>query len=81
MVQLLLKESECIVREIAIQIEIEISNDYIRTGSRKCKQLEEKHLKFRFRQKLENRRAKKWKKFKGCLRKEKYDGVVQERGN
>ena len=69
MVQLLLKESERIVREIEIQIEIEISNDYTRTGSRKRKQLDEKHLKFR--QKLENRQAKKWKKFKGCSKERK----------
>ena len=62
LVQLLLKESERIVNEIEIQIEIEISKDHIKTGSTKRKQLEEKHLKFR--QQLENRRAKKWKKFK-----------------
>ena len=79
LVQLLLKESECTVKEIEIQIEIEISNDYTTTGSTKRKQLEEKHLKFR--QQLENRRAKKWKKFKERSRKEKYDGVVQERRN
>ena len=47
LVQLLLKESERIVNEIEIQIEIEISKDHIKTGSTKCKQLEEKHLKFR----------------------------------
>ena len=79
MVQLLLKESERIVNEIEIQIEMEISNDYTTTGSTKRKQLEENHLKFR--QQLENREAKKWKKFKKSSRKEKYDGVVQERGN
>ena len=62
LVQFLLKESERIVKEIEIQIQIEISNDHITTGSTKRKQLEEKHLKFR--QQLENRRAKKWKKFK-----------------
>ena len=47
LVQLLLKESERIVNEIEIQIEIEISKDHIKTGSTKRKQLEEKHLKFR----------------------------------
>ena len=47
LVQLLLKESERIVKEIEIQIQIEISNDHITTGSTKRKQLEEKHLKFR----------------------------------
>ena len=45
----------------------------------KRKQLEEKHVKFR--QQLENRRAKKWKKFKERPRKETYDGVIQENGN
>ena len=44
---MLLKESERIVNEIEIQIEIEISKDHIKTGSTKRKQLEEKHLKFR----------------------------------
>ena len=44
LVQLLLKESELIVNEIEIQIEIEISNDHTTTGSTKRKQLEEKHL-------------------------------------
>ena len=77
MVQLFLKESERNVKEIEIQIEIEISNDYTTTGSTKRKQLEGKHLKFR--QQLENRRAKKWKKFKKRSRKEKYDGTIQER--
>ena len=47
LVQLLLKESERIVNEIEIQIEIEISKDHIKTGSTKRKQLEEKHLQFR----------------------------------
>ena len=79
LVQLLLKESEPIVNEIEIQIETEISNDHTTTRSTKCKQLEEKHLKFR--QLLENRRAKKWKKFKERSRKEKCNGVAQERGN
>ena len=79
MAQLLLKESERIINEIEIKIEKEIGNDHITTGSTKRKQLEEKHLKFI--QQLENRRAKKWKKFKERSRKEKYDGVVQERGN
>ena len=79
LVQLLLKESERIVNEIEIQIEIEISNDHITTGNTKRKKLEEKHLMFR--QQLENRRAKKWKKFKERSRKEKCDGVAQERGN
>ena len=37
------------------------------------------HLKFR--EQLQNRRAKKWKKFKERLRKEKYNGDVQEREN
>ena len=78
-VQLLLKKSECVINEIEIQIEIEISNDHITTSSTKHKQLEEKHLKFR--KQLENRQAKKWKKFKECSRKEKCDGVAQERGN
>ena len=79
LVQLLLKESELIVNEIEIQIEIEISNDHTATGSTKRKQLEEKHLTFR--QQLENKRARKWKKFKERLRKDMCDGVVQERGN
>ena len=47
LVQLLLKESEHIISKIKIQIEIKISNDHIKTGSTKHKQLEEKHLKFR----------------------------------
>ena len=47
LVQLLLKESERIVNEIEIQIEIEISKDHIKTGSTKHKQLGEKHLKYR----------------------------------
>ena len=79
MAQLLLKESERIINEIEIKIEKEIGNDHITTGSTKRKQLEEKHLKFI--QQLENRRVKKWKKFKERSRKEKYDGAVQERGN
>ena len=79
LVQLLLKESDRIVNEIEIQIEIEISNDHITTSNTKRKKLEEKHLLFR--QQLENRRAKKWKKFKERSRKEKCDGVAQERGN
>ena len=79
LVQLLLKESDRIVNEIEIQIEIEISNDHITTGNTKRKKLEKKHLLFR--QQLENRRAKKWKKFKERSRKEKCDGVAQERGN
>ena len=78
-VQLLLKKSECIINKIKIQIEIEISNYHINTGSTKHKRLEEKHLKFR--KQLEKRQAKKWKKFKECSRKEKCDGVAQERGN
>ena len=45
------------------------------------KQLQEKHLKFRQQLEPENRWAKKWKKFRERLRKEKYDGVVQERAN
>ena len=57
LVQLLLKESELIVNEIEIQIEIEISNNLAITGSAKRQQLEEKYLQFR--QLLENRRAKK----------------------
>ena len=77
LVQLLSKESERIVKEIEIQIETEISNDYTTTGST-SKQLKEKHLKFR--QQSENRRAKKWKKFKERSRKGKYDGVVQQKG-
>ena len=44
-------------------------------------QLEEKLLKFRQQLELENRWAKKWKKFREHSRKEKYDGVVQERAN
>ena len=67
------------MNEIEIQIDREISNDYTTTGSTKRKQLEEKYLKFR--QELENRRAKKWKKFKQHSKKEKCDGVVQEREN
>ena len=47
LVQLLLKESERIVNEIEIQIEIEISKDHIKTGGTKRKQLQEKHLKYR----------------------------------
>ena len=47
LVQLLLKESERIVNEIEIQIEIEISKDHIKTGGTNRKQLEEKHLKYR----------------------------------
>ena len=47
LVQLLLKESEYIINKTKIQIEIKISNDPIKTGSTKHKQLEEKHLKFR----------------------------------
>ena len=53
LVQFLLNESQHIVNEIGVQIKIEISNDYATTGSTKCKQLEEKHLKLR--QELENR--------------------------
>ena len=79
LVQLLLQESERNVNEIETQIEIETSNDYKTSGSIKRKQLEEKHVKFR--QQLENRRAKKWKKFKERPRKETYDGVIQEKGN
>ena len=79
LVQLLLKESKRIINETGIQIEVDISNDYTTTGSTKYKQLEEKYLKFR--QQLEKRQASKWKKFKERSRKEKYDGVVQERGN
>ena len=79
MVKLLLKESERIVNEIEIEMKIENSNDHTTVGSTKRKQLGEKHLQFR--QQLENRRAKKWKKFKECLRKEKCNGVAQERGN
>ena len=45
------------------------------------KQLQEKHLKFRQQLELENRWAKKWKKLGEHLRKEKYDGVVQEKAN
>ena len=71
---MLLKESERIVNEIEIQMEIEISNDHNTTGSTKRKQLEEKHLKFR--QQLQNGWAKKWKKFKERLRKEKCNGVA-----
>ena len=56
LVQLLLKESDRIVNEIEIQIEIEISNDHITTGNTKRKKLEEKHLLFR--QQLENRRER-----------------------
>ena len=55
-VQLLLKKSECVINEIEIQIEIEISNDHITTGNTKRKKLEEKHLLFR--QQLENRRER-----------------------
>ena len=62
-----------------MQIAIQISNYYTATGSTKCKQPEEKHLKFR--QQLENRRAKNCKKYKKRSRKVKYDEVVQERGN
>ena len=72
-------QSERIINEIEIQVKIEISNGHITTGSTKQKQLEERHLKFR--QQLENRRAKKWKEFKKRSRKEKCDEVAQERGN
>ena len=34
-----------------------------------------------FRQLLESRRAKKWKELKELFRREKYDGIDQERGN
>ena len=47
----------------------------------KKKQLQEKHLKFRQQLEPENRWAKKWKKLGERLRKEKYDGVVQEKAN
>ena len=57
LVRLLLKESELIVNEAEIQIEIEISNNLAIIGSAKRQQLEEKYLQFR--QPLENRRAKK----------------------
>ena len=57
LVQLLIKESERMVNEIEIQIEIEISDDYTTTGSTKRKQLQEKY--FKFRQQLENRKANK----------------------
>ena len=66
-----------IKKKIEIKIEIEITIDHRTAGITKRKQIEEKHLKFR--QQLENRRAKKWKKFKERSRKEKYHGVVQER--
>ena len=56
-VQLLLIKPEHVVGEIEIQIEIEISNDYTTTRTTKLKHFEETHAKFR--QQLENRRAKK----------------------
>ena len=77
LVQLLLQESKHTVNQFETQIKIEIRNDYTTTGSTKHKQLQEKHVKFR--QQLEYRRAKKWKKFKESS-KGKFDGVVQERG-
>ena len=53
LVLLLLQEYECIVNEIETLLEIKRNNYYTTTRSKKCKQLEEKHIKFR--QQLENK--------------------------